>query len=207
MPDFAQRTIGLLLAIGTLPLVLALAFAIRLDSPGPVLYRAARVGPGGRIFECLKLRSMAWTPDRSGPGVTLAGDTRRTRLGRILRRTHLDEVPQLWNVARGEMRLVGPRPEDPRYVDLSDPLHRSVFLATPGITGLAQLVFANEGLLIDPADPDRSYRESLLPQKLRLDQFYLSHRSTQLDLWILAQTGRVLLGSAPPTLAELKELR
>ena len=95
---------------------------------------------------------------------------------------------------RGEMNLVGPRPEDPRYVDLTNPLHLAVFSARPGITGLTQLAFADEASLIDPADSDRHYRETILPTKLALDRDYLRRRSLRLDLWILGQTLGTALG-------------
>lgn len=195
MPDRLQRVAGLVLAVITGPLLVALGLAVRLESPGPILYRARRVGPGGRPFGCLKLRTMRADRAEEGPGVTSGRDTRVTRVGGLLRRFRLDELPQLWNVARGEMRFVGPRPEDPRYVDLSRPLHREVFTAPPGIAGLTQLVYADEGRLLDEKeDPDRFYRDTILPRKLAIDAAYLRHRSARLDLWILAQTPRALLG-------------
>ncbi len=149
MPDRLQRVAGLILALMTGPLLLALGLAVRLETPGPALYKARRVGPGGRPFECLKLRTMRADRAEAGPGVTGGRDTRVTRVGGLLRRLRLDELPQLWNVAKGEMRFVGPRPEDPRYVDLTLPLHRQVFTAPPGIAGLTQLVYADEGRLLD----------------------------------------------------------
>jgi lipopolysaccharide/colanic/teichoic acid biosynthesis glycosyltransferase len=115
-------------------------------------------------------------------------------MGRLLRRSHLDELPQLWNVARGDMRFVGPRPEDPRFVDMAQPLHRLVFGARPGITGLSQLVNADEETRIASADPEQTYREEILPAKLPIDAVYLRRRSARLDLWILAQTPRAILG-------------
>jgi lipopolysaccharide/colanic/teichoic acid biosynthesis glycosyltransferase len=127
--------------------------------------------------------------------VTTGRDARVTRVGGLLRRFRLDELPQLWNVARGQMRLVGPRPEDPRYVDFDLPLHCEVFTEPPGIAGLTQLVYADEGrLLDDTADPDGYYRDQILPRKLAIDVAYLRNRSAKLDLWILAQTPRALLG-------------
>src|SRR5664279_2662610 len=107
MPDPAQRAIALVLAVLTAPLLLALALAVRLDSSGPILYRAERMGAGGRPFRCLKLRTMRATRADLGPGVTTGRDPRITRVGGLLRRFRLDELPQLWNVARGQMRLVG----------------------------------------------------------------------------------------------------
>jgi lipopolysaccharide/colanic/teichoic acid biosynthesis glycosyltransferase len=195
VPDPAQRLIGLILLILAGPLLIALAIAIRLETPGPVLYKASRMGSGGRPFECLKLRTMRANRNAAGPGVTSGRDSRITRVGGLIRRFRLDELPQLWNVARGQMRLVGPRPEDPRYVDFSLPHHRDVFTARPGIAGLTQLIYADEGkLLNETVDPDLHYRQSILPGKVAIDAAYLRHRCTKLDLWILAQTPRALLG-------------
>ena len=144
-----------------------------------------------------------------GPGITAAGDARVTRLGRFLRRTKLDELPQLWDVVRGDMALVGPRPEDPRYVDLSDPVHRVVFSARPGITGPTALTFADEESVLAAAaldvaradgrdvatddDLDRAYRQTVMPTKLAMDAEYLRTRSTRGDFEILGRTiGQVL---------------
>ncbi len=194
MPDPLQRLIAGISAVATLPLLAILAIAIRLDSPGPILFRSTRIGEGGRPFGCLKLRTMHWDPAATGPAISVLDDARLTRVGRRLRRYRLDELPQLWNVAAGKMRLVGPRPESPRFVDLSDPLHRTVFTTRPGMTGLAQLLHADEADRIDRSDPERHYREAILPEKLRIDLAYLRHRSARLDLWILAQTPRPLAG-------------
>ena len=193
MPDAIQRTIALLGFVLTLPLLAALAVAVRAETRGAPIYQATRVGEGGRPFTCFKLRSMV-ARQPAGQRLTRAGDPRVTRVGRLLRRTHLDELPQLWNIARGEMRFVGPRPEDPHFVDFDLPLHALVFRARPGITGLAQLLNADEETRLVDADPDRVYREVILPRKVQLDAAYLRHRSTRLDLWILAQTPRAVLG-------------
>lgn len=195
MPDPVQRAVALVLVVLTSPLLVALALAVRLDSRGPILFRAERMGAGGRPFQCLKLRTMKAARTDLGPGVTTGRDPRVTRVGGVLRRFRLDELPQLWNVARGQMRLVGPRPEDPRFVDMNLPLHRVVFTARPGIAGLTQLVYADEtDLLEGAADPDTHYREAILPRKVVIDAVYLRNRSTRLDLWILAQTPKALLG-------------
>lgn len=174
------------------PVMVAVMLAMRLSGDrGPFLYGARRVGEGGRIITVLKIRTMA--SDTSGPALTLAGDPRVTRVGRVVRRYRLDELPQLVNVIRGEMSLVGPRPEDPTYVDFTDPLHRRVFMARPGITGPAQLAFRDEAQLLTGPDAERRYREEILPAKLRLDAAYLDSRSTSSDLRILARTiGRIL---------------
>jgi lipopolysaccharide/colanic/teichoic acid biosynthesis glycosyltransferase len=150
------------------------------------LYRGIRVGEGGSLFRIAKLRTM-----RSGaPGaaVTSSGDARITPVGRRLRRTKLDELPQLWNVVRGEMSLVGPRPEDPRFVDWSNPLHRTVFSARPGITGPAQIRFRREEELVPRVGLEDAYVTRILPAKLALDAEYLSRRSLRLDLSILGRT-------------------
>ena len=187
--DVVVGSLALVLAV---PILIGVAVLMRLSGDrGPILYRARRVGEGARIITVLKVRTMI--PGAGGSNVTTAKDPRVTHLGRLLRRYRIDELPQLVNVVRGEMSLVGPRPEDPVYVDLSDPLHRRVFSARPGITGLAQLEFHDEaGLLIGP-DAERRYRQEILPAKLRLDAAYLDHQSTLLDLRILLKTVRTVL--------------
>ena len=189
-------TIGTVALAGMAPVMAGVALAMRLSGDrGPLLFRARRVGEGGRVFELLKIRTMA--PNSGGRGLTARDDPRVTRLGRLLRRSRIDELPQLINVLRGEMSLVGPRPEDPRYVDFTDPLHARVFTAKPGITGLAQLAFRDEAELLGGPDPERFYREVILPAKLRLDADYLDHRSIRLDLVILARTFATMIGMGP----------
>jgi lipopolysaccharide/colanic/teichoic acid biosynthesis glycosyltransferase len=196
MPDRLQRVLGVLGSGLTLPLLGLLALAIRLESPGPAVYSAVRIGEGGVGFRCHKLRTMG-RDAAAGPAITGQEDPRVTRLGRALRRLRLDELPQLWNVARGEMRLVGPRPEAPPFVDLDDPLRREVLTVRPGLTGLAQLFFADEARELDGPDPEATYRSRILPRKLRLDAAYVRHRAVGLDLWILAATPAALLGRQP----------
>jgi lipopolysaccharide/colanic/teichoic acid biosynthesis glycosyltransferase len=143
------------------------------------------------VITVLKVRTM--TEGAGGSRITIAKDPRVTPLGRVLRRYKIDELPQLVNVVRGEMSLVGPRPEDPAYVDLSNPLHRRVFSAKPGITGVAQLAYHDEADHLTGPDSDRRYREEVLPAKLKLDVEYLDHRTTWLDLQILLKTVRTVL--------------
>lgn len=179
--------VGTPMLVVATPVLVGVALAMRLAGDrGPFLHRATRVGEGGTPFTVLKVRTMRH--GSSGTGVTLARDPRVTPLGRILRRYRIDELPQLVNVVRGDMSLVGPRPEDPRYVDWSDPLHRRVFSAKPGITGLAQLEFHDEARLLVGDDAEERYRRHVLPAKLLLDAKYLDERSTLLDLRILART-------------------
>ena len=154
----------------------------------PVLFRQRRVGRHGEPFTILKFRSMRMR--RGGPEITSSGDGRVTRTGRFLRRYKLDELPQLWNVVRGDMSLIGPRPELPRYVDPL-PAWRAVHRVRPGITDLATLVYRDEErVLAGFPDPERGYRETVLPAKLALNLEYLQRRSPSRDLKLLALTVR-----------------
>ena len=179
--------------VAAAPVLLVVRLAMRLSGDrGPFLYRASRVGEGGALFTVLKVRTMA--VGSVGAGITRPGDPRITRVGRLLRRYRLDELPQLVNVLRGEMSLVGPRPEDPAFVDWSNPVHRRVFTAKPGITGLAQLEFHDESKRLFGPDVEDRYRTEILPAKLRFDLDYLDRRSLWLDLSIMARTVRTLFG-------------
>jgi lipopolysaccharide/colanic/teichoic acid biosynthesis glycosyltransferase len=183
--------LGLAGLIVALPILAVAGVATRLGGDrGPLLYRATRVGEGGRPIVVYKLRTMAVAT--TGPAITRSGDPRITPIGRFLRRSKIDELPQLINVVRGEMSLVGPRPEDPMYLDWGDPLHRFVFAARPGITGPSQIAFRHEERLLEVADPEHLYRTEILPAKLALDADYLSRRSTASDIRILAATLRAI---------------
>ena len=205
-PRAAHRSldvvVGLLALIAAVPILAFAILAIRLTGDrGPILFRATRVGEGGHPIEVLKLRTMVASSagqDPASPGITRSGDPRITRVGRLLRRLKIDELPQLINVLRGEMSLVGPRPEDPRYVDWSNPVHRFVFTARPGITGPSQIAFRHEERLLEVPDPERQYRSEVLPAKLALDADYLSRRTTMSDLRMLAATARVLFAREAP---------
>jgi lipopolysaccharide/colanic/teichoic acid biosynthesis glycosyltransferase len=170
------------------PLFALIAVAVKLDSPGPVFFRGRRVGRNGRLFDIYKFRSMVVDADRKGPGITTAGDPRITRVGNALRRTKLDELPQLINVVRGEMSLVGPRPEDARYVALYTPEQRRVLSVRPGITSPASLRFRQEEDLLRGEGWRRVYREQVLPAKLQIELDYLEGASLWRDLGILVQT-------------------
>ncbi len=171
------------------PLFALAAICIALDDGGSILYRQRRIGRNGRPFRILKFRSMS--AGSTGSAITASGDQRVTRVGAWLRRYKLDELPQFLNVLRGEMSLIGPRPEVPRYVDPSDDTWRCVLQVRPGITDLASLVFRDEEDLFDPtADPDIYYRSVLLPQKLHLNLAYLESRSIRRDLQLLWMTAR-----------------
>jgi lipopolysaccharide/colanic/teichoic acid biosynthesis glycosyltransferase len=168
------------------PVVLALMLAIKLESAGPAIYRCRRVGLGGSEFWMLKLRKMY--DGARGPALTAAHDKRFTRIGRFLARTKLDEIPQLWNVLKGDMSLVGPRPEDPEFVKLEPSSYDLILRVRPGITGLSQLAFARESEILDPADRAGDYLRRIFPQKIRLDRLYASKRTVGMDLSILFWT-------------------
>jgi lipopolysaccharide/colanic/teichoic acid biosynthesis glycosyltransferase len=202
MPDPVQRVVASILLLLSLPALCAFALWIRLDSPGPALYRGTRIGLGGRRFECYKLRTMRRSP-ANAPAITSGDDERITAIGRRLRRLRIDELPQLWNVVRGDMRLVGPRPETPEFVDPADPIWHRVLSVRPGIAGLAQLVFADEARLLAMPDAHATYRRDIQPRKLAIDACYVAHRSGSLDAWIIARTITVLVGR-PATIDEVR---
>jgi lipopolysaccharide/colanic/teichoic acid biosynthesis glycosyltransferase len=178
---------GLAMAILS-PLLGLIAAAIRLDTPGPILFRATRSGRGGLPFTMYKFRTMRVRPDAHGPKITTHADSRITRVGRVLRPARLDELPNLWNVLRGEMSLVGPRPEDPHYVELYTPEDRAVLAARPGVTSLAALLYRDEERLLVGEGWERVYVEQVMPAKLAIDRAYVERRSLALDLKILAAT-------------------
>lgn len=191
-----KRALDVVLAAGALvmssPLIGLSALAVKLDSPGPAIYRGLRVGRGGREFHIYKLRTMTLGADQQGPAITVAQDGRVTRIGRLLRRSKLDELPQLWNVVLGDMSLVGPRPEHPDYVKHYTPEQKEVLSVRPGMTGPAAMQFADEERLL-LGDAQSTYITHVMPQKLELDLDYVRHRSLLGDLRILVETGLFVL--------------
>lgn len=181
-------TISLLLILLTLPLWLAAVIAIKLGSPGPVLHRAARAGKGGVPFTLFKFRTMVTGAHQRGPGITPAGDPRITPIGRLLRRAKLDELPQLINVLKGEMSLVGPRPEDPRYVALYTPEQRRVLAVRPGITSPASVRYRHEEQLLQGTDWQQVYLQQVMPHKLQIELDYLARRTFWSDCGIIVET-------------------
>jgi lipopolysaccharide/colanic/teichoic acid biosynthesis glycosyltransferase len=185
--DLPVALAGLIL---TSPLIAAAAIAVRLDSPGPAFYSGARAGRDGKPFRIHKLRTMR--AGATGPSITAGDDPRITPTGRFLRRTKIDELPQLLNVVKGEMSLVGPRPEDPEYVALYTPEQRRLLSVRPGITGPAALAFADEETILSGGDGERRYVEQLMPRKLALELAYAEKATFTSDLAILLRTARVL---------------
>jgi len=173
------------------PLLVGLAIAVKLESRGPVFYRCRRVGFRGRELHILKFRKMH--KDATGPALTVSADERLTRVGRFVASAKLDELPQLWNVLKGEMSLVGPRPEDPSFVELRSEDFEVILALKPGITGLSQLAFAKESELLNPVNRLGDYLERFLPQKIALDRLYVSRRTVWVDLRILAWTVAAVL--------------
>lgn len=175
------------------PFALLIAIAIRRSSPGPALFRQSRVGRDGSVFEMLKFRTMVHAPDAAGSTVTVAGDPRIHSLGAILRRSKLDEIPQLWNVLRGDMSLVGPRPDVAGYADLLTGPARRLLTVRPGITGPATLYFRNEEELLATVETPLEHNyEVIYPIKTRLNLQYIDEWSMTRDL------GYLLVTALPP---------
>ncbi|MFN6116657.1 MAG: sugar transferase [Flavobacteriales bacterium] len=179
-----------LLALGLLlPVLLVLALAVALTSPGGAFFRQVRVGRHGRPFELLKFRSMRPGSEARGQITVGERDPRITGVGHFLRRTKLDELPQLINILKGDMSVVGPRPEVPKYVALYSPEQRAVLTVRPGLTSLASIAYINENEVLGrSADPERTYVEEVMPAKLALDLTYVREQSVMLDMTIIART-------------------
>jgi len=169
--------------------MIAVALGIRLSSPGPAVYRGPRVGLNGEMFMVLKFRTMVVNADRMGGSCTANDDIRITTVGRWLRKTKLDELPQLINVLLGQMSLVGPRPELRGFTNTYSASERRVLQVKPGITDLATLWDSDEGaLLAGEKEPEKAYRDKILPTKLRLQLEYVEKASFWFDLRILSRT-------------------
>ena len=186
--------VGSLILLLLAPMMALVALAIVIESPGPVFYRAHRIGYRGRPLRMLKFRKMR--PDAQGLPLTMADDARLTRVGAVLARFKLDELPQFWHVIRGEMSLVGPRPEDPEFVALH-PEYETILQVRPGITGFSQIAFTREGDVLDADDPIEHYRRQLLPQKVRLDRTYAITRGLRTDVRVLVWTVVAVIAGLP----------
>jgi lipopolysaccharide/colanic/teichoic acid biosynthesis glycosyltransferase len=176
------------------PLLAGIAFAIRCTSPGPVLFRQLRIGLCGRPFTILKFRTMVARAPSLGPNVSPADDPRVTRIGAFLRRRYLDEIPQLLNVIRGDMSVVGPRPETPEFVALYTPEEMRVLQVRPGMAGPSTLAFESEAkVLAGTDDPYRYYVDRLLHERVGADLAYLDQQSFLYDLHVLVKTVLMVL--------------
>jgi len=192
MNALVKRLFDIIVSLAALiilsPLIVILALIVRFTSPGPVFYMASRVGLKGEPFKLFKFRSMVINADKMGPGITTSGDSRITPIGKILRRTKLDELPQLLNVLGGDMSIVGPRPEDARYVAMYNPDQRKVLDVRPGITSLASVKYRNEEALLVGKDWETTYVNEIMPAKLSIDLEYVQHTSVLRDIDIMFRT-------------------
>ncbi len=190
--DVLMSSLGLLM-LG--PSLLLIALAVKLDSPGPVFFRQERVGRFGQPFRIHKFRTMRHEPQGAGPQITVGGDARITRVGRVLRQGKLDELPQLIDAWLGTMSLVGPRPEVPRYVAHYPPAMRDKVLSVrPGITDIASIEYRDEGaVLARAADPEHAYLHEVLPHKLALAAQYVDQASVWTDVKLILRTIAVVV--------------
>ena len=199
-----SRAIEVCLALGGLmilsPLMVVSALLVKASSVGTIFFRQQRIGRGGCEFTIYKFRTMRSAA--TGPNVTAADDCRITAIGKWLRKTKIDELPQLWNVLRGDMRFVGPRPEVPEFVDLSDPLWQEILASRPGLTDPVTLALRNEELLLARVENKLEfYTQTLQPLKLRGWARFLRHKTWKTDVAIVFQTVKVIL--LPQTAPEL----
>lgn len=185
--DFTFSLFGLIL---TFPLLFLIAFLIKFDSKGPVFYRGERIGKGEKPFRIFKFRTMVENAEKLGGPSTAGDDPRLTKIGKILKKYQLDELPQLINVLKGEMSLVGPRPEVPFYVKMMSEEEKKIILSVPqGMTDLASLWNFHEGeILKGSADPEKTYMEKIRPEKIKLQMEYVKKHSFWLDLKIMIKT-------------------
>lgn len=190
--DFVAAAAGLLVLA---PLMLLAAFLIKLDSPGPVFFKQERVGQGFRPFLIYKFRTMAADAAQRGSSITVGADPRITRIGHFLRKTKIDELPQLINVIKGEMSFVGPRPEVPRYVDMFRKDYEEILRIRPGITDPASLKYQDEAdVLGRSVNAEEEYIRRVLPDKLKLAKAYVGRSSFSYDLGLIFRTVPKLFG-------------
>lgn len=195
-----KRILDVILSAGALlalaPLFLVTALWVKLDSRQPAFFRQIRIGLRGREFRIYKFRTMRNDTDGSGPQITVGQDPRITRSGLFLRKYKIDELPQLINVLLGDMSIVGPRPEVPRYVALYPTAMRDlIFSVRPGITDLASIEFKDENTILgESQDAERTYVDEILPRKLRFYVYYVANRNLWLDLVIIYRTIRAVFG-------------
>ena len=196
--DVVVSGVGLVLLLPVLGLI---ALLVKVTSPGPVLFVQERVGRGLVPFRLLKFRTMVADAPARGPAITVGADPRVTPVGAFLRKTKLDELPQLLNVLRGDMSLVGPRPEVPRYVSLYNEAERRIFAVRPGITDPSSLLYRDESaVLATYPDPERAYREVVLPHKIAVSLAYADNRTVLSDVGLLVRTALRIVVPRPDPL-------
>lgn len=191
--NFYKKTFDLTVSITGFailsPFYIAIAILIKVSDGGPVFFRASRVGQFGKTFKMYKFRSMIVDAEKKGPSSASSSDSRITGIGKILRKYKLDELPQLINVVRGEMSIVGPRPEEKRFTDMFNDTEKKILTVKPGITDWASLWNSNEGELLEGSnDPDKTYMEQIRPKKIQLQMEYVDDRNFLIDLKIFLLT-------------------
>jgi lipopolysaccharide/colanic/teichoic acid biosynthesis glycosyltransferase len=193
--DVCGSLVGLVLL---LPVFIAVAALIKMDSRGPVFFRQERIGKGFEPFFIYKFRTMVHNQTNNGRLITVGDDPRITRVGRFLRRTKIDELPQLINVLKGDMTFVGPRPEVRRFVELFRPDYEEILQCRPGVTDIASLKYQDEANLIGQFEnPEEAYVKTILPDKIRLAKEYTRRSSLMFDLAVILRTLPRLLGFKP----------
>lgn len=203
--DVVVSFLGLLILS---PILLVFMLLVWLQDRKSPFYMAPRAAKGGGTFKMVKLRSMVANADKSGVDSTANNDMRITKVGKVIRKFKLDELTQLWNVLKGEMSLVGPRPQVQRDVDLYTDVERRMLTVTPGITDFASIVFSDEGTILEGRpDPDLSYNQLIRPWKSRLALFYIDHRSVGLNLKLVAATATAILNKPKALQKVQNELR
>ena len=198
MNKVAKRMFDVFISLGGLiflsPLIIVISVVIMLNDWGPVFYKAIRVGLNGKIFYMFKFRTMVLNADKIGPSSASVSDKRITIPGRFLRKFKMDEIPQLFNVIKGEMSIVGPRPEEKKFTDLFSEEEKIILTVKPGITDWASIWNSNEGELLEKSDnPDNTYMELIRPEKIRLQLKYIRNRNFFIDLKIFFLTIQKIL--------------
>ena len=190
--DILFSAVGLVCLI---PVFLMVAALIKLDSPGPVFFKQTRIGKDGKEFYIYKFRKMRLDAGNKGLNITTANDSRMTKFGIILRKYKIDELPQAWNVLKGDMHIVGPRPETPNYVKLYTKKQRDILKVKPGITDYASIAFIDEGDLLEKAlDPETYYIQTIMPEKISINELYIRDMSIMTDAKIIIMTfGKIFI--------------
>ncbi|MBS6025346.1 MAG: sugar transferase [Paeniclostridium sordellii] len=184
--DIGASSIGLILLS---PILILIAICIKLDSKGPVFFKQIRVGKNKELFKIYKFRTMVTDAEKLGKQITIGNDTRITKVGTFIRKCKLDELPQLINVLNGDMSLVGPRPEVPKYVELYDDYQEQILLVQPGITDYASIEFRNESeILGESENPESKYINDIMPYKIELNIKYIKNISLYEDLKLITRT-------------------
>lgn len=189
--DITVSFIGIIVLL--LPFAI-IAIHIKATSEGPVFFRQTRVGKNGKEFRIYKFRTMVSDAEKKGLQITVGQDSRITGIGKVLRKTKMDELPQLFNVFVGQMSFVGPRPEVPHYVEMYNDYQKNVLRLRPGITELASIVYRDEnGLLAESEDPEKTYIEEIMPKKIELNMKYFQKMNVFYDIYLIFKTFAAIL--------------